>query len=692
MQIHELNNFTGELGASAYMLVDDGVDTGKISTQNLLADTNAEINALDTSLNARIDNIIAGGAAPSEAEIIDARRGADGVNYASLGTAIRSQFSNVEDNFNNIYSEKNEINSVTGWKYSISDNHLTKDINSSGYWKTMLAPVSCIFIDGVATLKSGGLAGKQSQSIPSMAFIDENWDVLSVDYTTIAAPHSFSIDDVPSGAVYVVCHFANAFKFAFQSTDKTIKIAQADINTLDTEIADAGKHKIKTNFVDTTGYYDKNGSFVTYSSVKKCSVSVNEGEVYFLTSKNYYGLARAVFFASDSTFISSVYSGNDTALNENTKIVVPQNATTMIIQSMGSAVSDVKLYKSDLSERIDLLNNELQNVEAVTTQKTGTNVSLTFSATTGYYDKNKSFNTYGGVTVAKVSVLEGDQYLIDSRSYYNAAIACLLDSTDAIKSVIWISNNAAQQKNIEIDIPEGISYLLIQRFDNYKPTTLTKVTGIIAKPVQSLLSGKRVTLIGDSITELNLRAATNWALWINDWCNATIQNLGASGTGFIAGGANPYHNRIASISNPDIIGIAVSFNDMSNSISDLTTAAETFFDDLIDAYPTTPIICYVQSPWSSYHYGVASSDAWIDALRDVCNTRGVPFYDGMYKGTVLKPWLAANRAVYYINDGDGNTGEEDWVHPNSEGHKAIARYLYPKFVENLVAVGLDYNS
>lgn len=88
MQIHELNNFTGTLGSGSYLAIDDGTDTGKISSQGLLAATEA-----------RIDNIIAG-PAPSAEEIVDARLGADGVTYPSLGDAIRDQFTDVKADIN----------------------------------------------------------------------------------------------------------------------------------------------------------------------------------------------------------------------------------------------------------------------------------------------------------------------------------------------------------------------------------------------------------------------------------------------------------------------------------------------------------------------------------------------------------------------------------------------------------------
>lgn len=86
MQIHELNNYSGSLG-DAYLVADNGSDTGKMKTTDLT-----------DPLNARIDNIISG-PAPSAAEIIDARQGADGIIYNSLGQAIRSQFGEIDEKF-----------------------------------------------------------------------------------------------------------------------------------------------------------------------------------------------------------------------------------------------------------------------------------------------------------------------------------------------------------------------------------------------------------------------------------------------------------------------------------------------------------------------------------------------------------------------------------------------------------------
>lgn len=107
MQIHELNNYRGALGEDTFIAIDDGNDTGKLSTEALLAGTNEAIAQAEEYLNSRIDNII-GGEAPSAAEVIDGRLAATklgGYTYPSLGPAIRGQASLIMDDVDLIANE-----------------------------------------------------------------------------------------------------------------------------------------------------------------------------------------------------------------------------------------------------------------------------------------------------------------------------------------------------------------------------------------------------------------------------------------------------------------------------------------------------------------------------------------------------------------------------------------------------------
>lgn len=461
-------------------------------------------------------------------------------------------------------------------------------------------------------------------------------------------------------------------------------------------------------FESATGYYNKNGAFNEYSGIKTMSLDVNPEDVWYFTSYNFWQAARVVFFDTNDSVVSVVFSGNDENLVADTRIEVPTGATRMLLQCEQNHITGVDLYRYDSKSVIDNIENEIQDIVEATTTDTTENIELTFESATGFYNKNGHFDTFNEMVVASVDVASGETYYIDTQNFWNAAIVVFLNNSNAVVDLIWLANNENTVSDYGFTIPTGATKMLIQNHLTPR-TSLRKVAGIKAKPVKSILDGKSITAIGDSITEKNYRAKTNWVLWIKQWCGAVIQNLGRGGTGFRAGKDNNqnYINKIASIAGtPDIIGVACSFNDIANNavvigtISDTTADdsvagyANDFFDALITAYPTTPIICYVQGPWSAFHWGQARSDQWISLLAEICATRGIPFYSDLYKGSALKPWIEANRPTYYTSDDTdgGSSGVVDDVHPNSEGHKVIARYLYPKFVENIVSVGLNYSN
>ena len=243
----------------------------------------------------------------------------------------------------------------------------------------------------------------------------------------------------------------------------------------------------------------------------------------------------------------------------------------------------------------------------------------------------------------------------------------------------------------------------------YIKSTVTFIT--LKNPeynLRSVLNGKNISLLGDSITEYNIKAKTNWPMWLANWTGANIQNLGKSGTGFVK--KKPYKLRISEINqNADIIGVAISFNDMSAGLelgtsndiypqnNTLAGYVNEFFGLLINSFPTTPIVCYCQSPWASYYPGVEISDNWISLMNDICKKHGIPCDTSMYYGSVLRPLRDDNRQKYYkadnddLEDTEGLLGKTDGTHPNSEGHKVVARRLEPLFVKNIIDDKTDYS-
>ena len=204
------------------------------------------------------------------------------------------------------------------------------------------------------------------------------------------------------------------------------------------------------------------------------------------------------------------------------------------------------------------------------------------------------------------------------------------------------------------------------------------------------LFGKRITLVGDSITEKNGRANVNHGMWLERWTGCIIQNLGVGGTGFArTPGSTNYKTRISRVdASADIIGVAASFNDMTYTLGTPTDTASDnticgyaneFFDTLIGLYPTKRIVCYSEGPWYNYHPGVTASDNYMSAMKTICENKGVVWDDGLYRGCALRPWLQDNCEVYYKGESGSYTDVVDNIHPNSAGQEIIARWLEKLF-------------
>ena len=446
------------------------------------------------------------------------------------------------------------------------------------------------------------------------------------------------------------------------------------------------KRGISLSFTVASGFYDTEGVFHTYEGIQKAEITgLHEGDAYLLNTRAYYSVAYFMFFDANGKVIRAE-SGLAAENITNKLIYVPRRAAKLMLQRQGT--NTVKL---------DMITSFVPSVEkeiSAIAQRLYTDIPLTFEAKTGFYDPAGNFASYERVDGATVNVVPGERYVLSIQPYLTIAIAVFFDSAGNFVSGMYGGGGDWDYtvNDYNVVVPYRAATMLIQRWYG-RSATLKKETGI--QPIQyaSVLNGKKLTVIGDSITEHNYRATTNWPMYISQWTGASIQNLGVSGSGF----ANPgrYIDRISSIQgDPDVIGVAMSFNDFSSGLP-LGTATDTgdttiagyvndFFTALIAAYPTTPIICYCQGPWYGFHPGTTNGDNYFNLVKAICLAHSVPFYGGLYEGGVLRPWIEANCEVYYKSE---ETGVVDDVHPNSEGHKSIARYLYPKFEENLVTTG-----
>ena len=198
MEIHELNTFSGTPGAGDFLATDNGTDTAKIA-----------IKTITDPLNARIDNIIAGPASSAQ-EVIDARLGADGVTYSSLGDAIRGQVTDLKSILNSAIEVETitslnllDLSAVTHGKY-IAQNGT--EYTSASYGYTDYIPVE---VGETYTFQTGTDATFETRSIKGMRFIaayDSSKAVMSS-----AGAESVTSYTVPSGVAFLRISASDAY-------------------------------------------------------------------------------------------------------------------------------------------------------------------------------------------------------------------------------------------------------------------------------------------------------------------------------------------------------------------------------------------------------------------------------------------------------------------------------------------------
>lgn len=204
------------------------------------------------------------------------------------------------------------------------------------------------------------------------------------------------------------------------------------------------------------------------------------------------------------------------------------------------------------------------------------------------------------------------------------------------------------------------------------------------------LTGLKWSVIGDSLTEHNIRATKNYHDYIAEETGITVNNMGHSGCGYAkVGGYGKNFIGIAGEipSDTDVITVFGSGNDMSAGLSlgDVTdTGTSTLcgcinetLDVIYESYPLVPLGVVTPTPWknSEPSDGTTTMSQYCEKIVQICALRGIPCLD-LYHSSLLHPDDADFRDIAYSHD------EGDGVHPDENGHKIIA----PRFRQFLFSL------
>lgn len=584
MQIHELNDFNGEKNA-AFLVVDDGSDTGKLPYSEI----EEQIDSLTAALNERIDNIIAGGDAPSEAEIIDARLGAallGNNHYPSLGGAIRGQVTNLAKEIN-AFGEmkptgKNILDTSRSERGYLSNGAIIPN-TASTYWETTPFIDVSEITNVYATAKQISSGNRVNYILYFLSAYDENKNFIA-DVSTGTSQYA-----VASGVKYIrFCYNYNLYTDIMLESGTT------------------------TNFVYEPYEYATHLHNAPYAPE---SVSAVNDFLKVVTGTNRLNPAEI-----EDGFLSNGSIHPNTASTH--------YSTTGFIPVSGETLLYFSVRESGQTNRIQ--------------------APFFFLST---YDEDKQFIEKLADTISQ------NPYTLSSPVAYVRF---------SFKNDLGYVDLALECKSI--------------RSRTFRPFETIDVL--------STYMGYKWAAVGDSLTEYNQRANTNYCNYIYEKLGLRVLNYGASGTGYKRDEDNnkAFYQRINNIdTTADVVTIFGSGNDLNYSamgFSDFATALgdptdtgtasicgciNTTIDNLIAIMPAVQLGIIAPTPWSSYPPSSPGNnmELYVNALKTICENRSIPFLD-LYHKSNLRPWTAEGRAACYSNDDGGGT------HPDETGHKLIA--------------------
>lgn len=434
-------------------------------------------------------------------------------------------------------------------------------------------------------------------------------------------------------------------------------------------------------------------------------------------------------FWSDSQAVTPTMARTSYANNSKFVLDVPQGSKYFGIMTVVNvnnvsygSTSNVSVYKCDsLKSEVEKITTDLYSSET-----TDFPTVLNYSTIKNGYVRRSTGNfvTYSSndIQTAFYDVSKAESIRVNCVTPSGAPY-CAFYGADGETA---LNGRLNYQDGSEFIVPNGAVYFAITfRFnDNLSIDTFTIRANInaglinqveslndLADLYKSLFDWSPFTwlLVGDSLTEPNARAATQYYEWIDKKTNIHWINKGQSGKGYANGDYfySVFNSLSESFSFATIFG---SGNDIRYesfpTLSSYTTWDEALGD--IDDNGTTSICGYINraldkfyevaplkkiglitpTPWKNGSAsGVTLTDeetmrrmrTYSEKLVLIARKRGIPCLD-LFNSSGLRPWNEDFRVEYYNENGVQDSG----VHPNSKGHKWISNMFLNFIFQYLV--------
>ena len=690
MQIHELNNFSGTLGAGSYLAIDNGTDTGRISSQGLLASTEARIDAANdqiTDVKSAIKNIIT-----CQSDNISSTSG--GVFFDSdvkAGDILR--FATVEYT-GNYFSEAQLIG------FDLNNNPTVlktiRSVPSDTFW--LIAPsdyVKMRIYMNVSTAESATLACRYG--IANLNSLDNDVAYILHDYLTSNDKNNL-IDGIKIGK-YLNTGIVEPRNTSFIVFD------------------DNGKNLVDANNVILGSYYNSSGVLAENAETFHSQlITVEAGASYgFLNARS------KTWLTWDQQIISS--SGMN---DQSTLVTAPNNAVYLIVSGYTRFLNTVTVLKTETAPQSPVEYDGIYRLDDIYVPpeliEFGNLLNRIIS--TNRFNKNdvtngKAINSSTGEIVDNASysvsgfcpIDGGAIYYIGSnnRNWYDKNKTLLLVEKYNVGSFSTAPDNAAFVRlSFQTSVINNVRVIEVDSLNASQPaySPYSEFQRTTVQP-ESVIKGKKIGFLGDSYT--SERNQLSYPHFIKMRTDMVSYNYGEAGSrictegtfthGGVTEAVDAFIVRAPEMDDDlDMVVIFGGINDSGLSASaqpigtiDDTPAPEsTFFagykyllDLIVAKYPTAKIvtICPPQVPgYTRLH------EEFVPAIKEVSAKYAIPCLDldavFSYSSVDASRYTTGSR---YLQNNDGTESNVN-IHLNKNGRLkmswTIQRFIESQFVRN----------
>ena len=267
---------------------------------------------------------------------------------------------------------------------------------------------------------------------------------------------------------------------------------------------------------------------------------------------------------------------------------------------------------------------------------------------------------------------------------------------ETTEDTCYIGITLKGQSSVYDDLIEGV-FTDIEPREGFYGKSITRINGIPIKSYNNStsntsnvlpLQGKKWVVVGDSLTEFNIKATKNYHDYVAEDTGVTVVNMGLSGSGYkrMEGDNNAFYQRILNVpTDADIITFFGSGNDLSLTLGTPNdTGTDTVcgcihqtFKNLFEKMPGAKVGVVLPCPWGSYPPNDKTNimALYCEALKEIAGEYSIPVLD-LYHGSNMRPWDDTFRSLYYTRDDGGTT------HPDENGHKILAN-KFKMFIQSL---------